>query len=180
MRIVERPLLIFSIFTILLVLSWTVATIAGPGKVTFPPNYKSQVLYTTVDRPDTKQVRDIYAPPDAVKAAKAGQPLPSGTIIAMEVYRAKVNDKGEPLKDDKGRFIKGDLFGIFVMEKRTGWGAEYPENLRNGEWEYSRFTPDGKPHQPPDTKPCLECHKPYGGQDFVLTFPELAAAPASR
>lgn len=133
-----------------------------------------------MERDDNKQVRDIYAPPAAVKAVKAGQPLPSGTVITMEVYRAKVDEKGQPSKDASGRFIKADLFGIFVMEKRAGWGTEYPENLRNGEWEYARFTPDGKPHQPADTKPCLECHKPYGGQDFVLTLPELIATPVSR
>lgn len=153
---------------------------AGPEKVVFPSGYKSQILYTTVDRDDNKQVRDLYAPPEAIKAAKAGQPLPNGTVIAMEVYRAKVDEKSQPIKDGKGRYIKSDLFGIFVMEKRTGWGAEYPENLRNGEWEYARFTPEGKPHQPPDTKPCLECHKPYGKQDFVITYQELAGAPASR
>jgi hypothetical protein len=22
------------------------------------------------------------------------------------------------------------------MEKRTGWGAGYPDNIRNGDWEY--------------------------------------------
>lgn len=167
-------------FIVPVVLLFATPTTAGPEKVAFPSAYKSQVPYTTVDRPDTKQVRDIYASPDAAKAAKAGKPLPSGTVIAMEVYRAKLDDKGEPLKDANGRFLKGDMFGIFVMEKRTGWGAEYGDDLRNGEWEYSRFTPDGKPHQPPDSKPCLQCHKPYSAQDFVLTLPELAATPAPR
>jgi len=66
MRIVGRPLRIFSIFTILLALSLTATTTARPEKVTFPSNYKSQVLYTTVDRLDNKQVRDIYASPDAI------------------------------------------------------------------------------------------------------------------
>ena len=27
------------------------------------------------------------------------------------------------------------------MEKRKGWGTEYPDNIRNGEWEYQAFTP---------------------------------------
>lgn len=162
------------------VLFFAAPTTAGPEKVAFPSGYKSQLLYATVDREDNKQVRDIYVTADAAKAARARQPLPSGSVITMEVYRAKVDEKGAPVKGPNGRFIKGDLFGIFVMEKRTGWGSEYPEDLRNGEWEYARFTPEGKPHQPPDTKPCLECHKPYGGQDFVITFPELIKAPPAR
>lgn len=178
MRISRKLPFVSSVVSVVLLLA--VPTTAGPEKVAFPTGYKKHALYTTVDREDNKQVRDLYAPAEAVKAAKAGKPLPGGTVIAMEVYRAKVDEKGQPVKDAKGRYIKSDLFGIFVMEKRTGWGAEYPEDLRNGDWEYARFTPEGKPHQPPDTKPCLECHKPYGGQDFVLTFPELAGAPASR
>ena len=26
------------------------------------------------------------------------------------------------------------------MEKRKGWGAEYADKIRNGEWEYQAFT----------------------------------------
>lgn len=170
----------FILFIVWVVMLLAAPIPADPEKVAFPSGYKGQVLYTAVDRSDTKQVRDIYASPEAIKAAKAGQPLPSGTVIAMEVYRAKVNDKAEPLKDANSRLIKGDMVGIFVMEKRTGWGSEYGDDLRNGEWEYARFTPEGKPHQPPNTKPCLQCHKPLSSQDFVFTFPQLAGTPLSR
>jgi hypothetical protein len=119
---------------------------AGPDKVTFPAGYTTNhVLYTTVDRADNKTVRDLYASREAVKMAKAGQPLPSGAVLTMEVYKAKVDDKGEPVKDTNGRFLKDAMTGIFVMEKRTGWGAEYGDDLRNSEWEYARFTVEGKP-----------------------------------
>jgi hypothetical protein len=60
---------------------------AGPDKVTFPAGYKTHhVRYTTVDRADNKTVRDLYASREAVTMAKAGQPLPSGTVLTMEVY----------------------------------------------------------------------------------------------
>lgn len=167
-------------FIVSALLLFAIPTTAGPEKVSFPSGYKSELLYTTVDRPDNKQVRDIYTSLEAIKAAKTGRPLPSGTVITMEVYGAKVDEKGEPLKDVKGRFIKGNIVGIFVMEKQTGWGTEYPDDLRNGEWEYARFTPDGKPQRPLDTKPCFQCHKPLSNQDFVFTLPELAEAPVSR
>jgi Cytochrome P460 len=151
---------------------------AEPDKVTFPTGYKTNhVLYTTVDRPDNKTVRDIYASREAGKMAKAGQPLPSGAVITMEVYKAKVDDKGEPVKDANGRFTKDAMTGIFVMEKRTGWGAEYSDELRNGEWEYARFTVDGKPPEKAETTACFQCHKPMSGQDFVFTLPQLGAAP---
>jgi hemoglobin len=152
-------------------------SIAGPEKVGFPAEYKGHLLYTTVDRPDNKTVRNIYASPEGAKQAMAGRPPPSGSVLTMEVYRAKMNEKGEPVKDANCRFIKGDFTGLFVMEKRTGWGAEYLDSLRNGEWEYARFGPDGKAPANVDTKPCFDCHKPMGGQDFVFTFPQLLAAP---
>ena len=42
--------------------SLTVAVRAGGDKVVFPENYAKGVLYTTVDRPDNKQFRELYAP----------------------------------------------------------------------------------------------------------------------
>ena len=30
------------------------------------------------------------------------------------------------------------------MEKRDGWGTEYKDDIRNGEWEYQVFGPDKK------------------------------------
>src|SRR5437867_2978571 len=69
---------------------------AGPEKVAFPADYKSHVLYTSVERPFNDTVREVYASPEAAVAAKAGKPLPSGSVLTMEVYRAKINDQRKP------------------------------------------------------------------------------------
>jgi len=53
------------------------------------------VLYTTVDRADNQQFRALCAPKAAIAAVKAGQPYPSGTVIAMLKFKAKRN-AGEP------------------------------------------------------------------------------------
>jgi plastocyanin len=164
--------------------SLAVQTSAGPEKVAFPASFKDGVLYATVDRPDIKQYRELYAPPEAVKAAKEGKPLPSGTVLTLVQYKAKLDDKGNPLKDANGRFIKGDLIAYTVMEKRTGWGAEYPEDLRNGEWEYAAFSADGKLNEKANYKGCFQCHKPHDKIDFVISYERLpgrvaAAAPAA-
>lgn len=54
---------------------------AGPEKISFPAGYKDGVLYTTVDRYDVKQYRELYASsPVAVQAMKEGKPLPHGTV----------------------------------------------------------------------------------------------------
>ena len=159
---------------VVLLLTAAVAS-AGPEKIAFPAGYKGGVLYTMVDRPDNKTVRDLYANAEAAQAARSGRPLPSGTVLSMEVYQAKTDDKGEPVKGPDGRFIKGSLVGVFVMEKRAGWGAEYPADLRNGEWEYARFAADGS-RQVVDTTPCFVCHKPHNASDFVFSLGALRAS----
>src|SRR4029078_6797631 len=108
----------------------------------FPADFAKGVLYTTVDRPDNKQYRELYSTPEAIAALKAGQPIPSGTVLTLVQYKAVLNAAGDPEKDANGRFMKGDLIGYAVMEKRTGWGTEYPDEIRNGEWEYQAFKAD--------------------------------------
>lgn len=170
----HRLLAVSALVLLLLVTAGT----AGPDKINFPADYKTAfVLYTMVDRHDNKTVRDLYASRETIQRAKAGQLLPSGTVLVMEVYKAKTDDKGEPVRDAKGFLSKDGLSAIMVMEKRTGWGTEYRDDLRNGEWEYARFTGAGKPGEPADTTPCLQCHKPKSGQDFVFSLPQLTLAP---
>ena len=95
---------------------------AGGDKVVFPENYAKGVLYTTVDRADNKQYRELYSTPEAIAALKAGKAIPSGTVLTLVQYKAKLDAAGNPEKDANGRFIKGDLIAYTVMEKRDGWG----------------------------------------------------------
>jgi hypothetical protein len=161
----------------LLAVSLTVAVRAGGDKVAFPAGYDKGVLYTTLDRADTKQYRELYAPKAAIDAVKAGKPIPSGTVLTMVNYKAKLGADGNPEKDANGRFIKTDeIAGIAVMEKRTGWGAEYPNDMRNGEWEYQAFTPTKAVNDKANLKGCFTCHKPYDKQDFVFSFDKMKTA----
>ena len=156
------------------VLLVTVRSSAGPDKIAFPADFKGGVLYTITDRYDIKQYRELYATPNAVKAAKEGTPLPSGTVLTLVQYKAQVDAQGNPLKDGRGRFLKGELVAYTVMEKRTGWGAEYADDLRIGEWEYALFGPDGKLNDKANYKACFQCHKPHDQKDFVISYPALA------
>ena len=156
----------------------SVAVRAGPDNVKFPVNYAKGVLYTTVDRPDNKQYRELFVTKFAAEEAKAGRPLPSGTVITMVNYKAKLGADGQPEKDGNGRFIKTDeVAAIVVMEKRMGWGAEYPPDMRNGEWEYRVFKADGTVNEKADLKPCFTCHlDKVSNQDFVFTLAQIKAA----
>jgi hypothetical protein len=156
----------------------TAAVRAGPDNVKFPANYVKGVLYVTVDRPDIKLVRDIYVTRFAFDQVKAGKPLPSGTVFTMVSYKARLDPDGQPVKDAKGRLIStSEVAGIAVMEKRTGWGVEYPPDMRNGEWEYRAFKADGTVNAKADLKPCFTCHlQKVSKQDFVFTYDKLKAA----
>jgi plastocyanin len=149
-------------------------TTAGPDRIAFPSSYKDGVLYTLADRYDIKQYRELYTSREAVQAAREGKPLPNGTVITMVQYKAQVDAHGNPIKDTTGRFLKGDLVGFAIMEKRQGWGAEYPEDLRNGDWEYSAFTADGKFNDKANFTACFQCHKPHDAMDFVISYPAMA------
>ena len=153
---------------------FTMSARAGGDKVAFPENYAKDVLYTTVDRADNKQYRELYASPEAVAAAKKGEPLPSGTVLTLVQYAAKLDEKGEPVKDANGRFIKDKLLAYTVMEKRTGWGAEYPEAMRNGEWEYQAFRADRSVNSAAKLEACFNCHKPLGTKvDYVFSYDRM-------
>ena len=147
---------------------------AGGDKVVFPATYDKGVLFTTVDRPDNKQYREFYTSQAAIDAAKKGEPMPDGTVITMVQWKAKLDAQGNPEKDANGRFIKGDLNGYAVMEKRKGWGTEYPDTLRNGEWEYQAFTPAKAANANAKLNTCFECHLPKKSDDYVFLYGKMA------
>lgn len=149
---------------------------AGPEQIAFPKDYAKWQKYGMVDRHDTKQYRELYARPEVVRAVREGKPIPDGAVLVMEINATQVDDKGAPVKDAKGRFVKGKPIGVTVMEKRAGWGAAVPEAWRNGDWQYASFTPDGKPNEKANAniKACFECHKPHERQDYVISLASLS------
>ena len=161
----------------------------SPSKVSFPESYAEGILYMTANRPmnpnsrmagpeNIAQYREYYVTAAAIEALRKGDPAPSGTTITMVQYRAQLDADGNPLKDDAGHFIKGELFGFGVKEKRTGWGAEYPSEMRNGEWEFQVFKADAKPNNNANRTACFQCHKSQMSKDFLFTFDKIKAAAA--
>jgi plastocyanin len=152
------------------------SAVAGPEKIKFPADYLKGVLYQTLDRPDTKQYRELYAPAAAVEAVRQGKPIPHGTVLTLVQWSVEQDAQGNPRKDANGRFIKKDIIAHTVMEKQAGWGADYPADWpRNGEWEYAVFTADGRPNPKgnANNKACFTCHLPHAKQDFVISLAKL-------
>ena len=150
---------------------------AGGDRVAFPESYAKGVVYLTLDKPDNKQVREYFTSPEAAEAARKGAPLPDGTVITAVQYAAQLDAQGSPIKDANGRFSKtSNILGYAVMEKRAGWGTAYPENVRNGDWEYQAFRADKTANPNANLSACFNCHKPQAGQDFVFTHDSLKVA----
>ncbi|MCW5666618.1 MAG: cytochrome P460 family protein [Piscinibacter sp.] len=151
------------------------ATVApGPNKLKFPEGWNQGVLYATVDRPDTKQYREFYTSPEAVLAARAGKPIPHGTVITLAAYAAKLDAEGKPVKDANGRFVKDKLVAVNSMLKGEGLGADIPEAIRNGDWIYQSFTPDGQVNDKANLTACYQCHLPFAKDDYLTNLAKLA------
>jgi plastocyanin len=157
----------------------------GPNKVVFPHDWAKGTMYATVDRPDTKQYREFYASPDVLAAVRSGKPVPDGAVITLAAYAALVDAAGVPLKDANGRFLKGNLLAVNVQQKKAGFGADIPEAIRNGDWMYQSFAPDGKPNDKANLTACYQCHLPFAKDEYLTnlaklkgTFPSEAVAKA--
>ncbi len=146
---------------------------SGPNKLQFPEGWEKLEMYATVDRPDTKQYREFYAAPAVVKAVREGKPIPDGAVLTLAAYLAKVDANGVPVKDANGRFMKDKLAAVNSMQKKAGFGADIPEPIRNGDWIYQSFTPDGKVNDKANLTACFVCHLPFAKDDFLTNMAKL-------
>ena len=150
---------------------------AGADKVVFPADYAKGVVYMTIDRPDNKRVQEFMTSQAAIDAAKKGTPMPEGTSVLVVNYAAQLDAQGNPVKDANGKLIKtNDIVGYNVMQKQAGWGADYPETKRNGEWEYQQFRADKTPNPMANLNGCFMCHKPQENQDYVFSYDKMKIA----
>ena len=158
-------------------LAAAVSVRAGSDRIAFPSDYAKGVVYKTEDRADNKQVREFFVSREALEAAREGAPLPSATVITVVRYAAQLDAEGNPVKDANGRFVKtNNILGYSVREKRAGWGAEYPEEKRNGEWEYRVFRADKTANPDTNYETCFGCHKSQASQEYMFTFDSLKVA----
>ena len=142
-------------------------------RVGFPADYTSAFhkLYD-FDRADTKQVLVAFGNDAAAAANRAAGPndiFPYGSVIAMEIHPAMLDDDGNPLFDDNGRYVPGPVAAIPTMRKEKGFGEAY-QVQRAGEWEFAVYRPDGTTQlKPQDSNFCAECHQDAGAtKDWVF------------
>lgn len=164
-------------------------------RVGYPENYRDEfTVFYEFDRPDNKTARVIWANDAAASITQEAYqavpvapdaPFPYGSVLVMEVFRTERDEDGNVVLDENDRYVRGDLFGTFIMRKEPGFGAKYGHQ-RNGEWEYMAYRPDGSQLLPPDsTQACAACHvEASQGRDWVFgvhrAFGEEAAYPLAE
>jgi cytochrome c553 len=129
------------------------------SRMIFPASFPADfVVYREDFDADKKPSKRSYVNRAALNAARAGKELPTGSIIVVENGPA------------------GQATGYAAMESRQGWGANIPEILRNGDWNYALF--DAKRNLRADINyaRCLVCHKPKADSSYVFGLKEIAAA----
>lgn len=155
----------------LVLIALTVYAGGNNDAVKFPEGYKTDfTVYHTQNRAGKPQIVDLYANKIAAESTKADE-LASGATIIMEIYKAKQDETGNPITLENGLFEKGKFAAVAVMEKRSDWGADYPQELRAGDWGFALYTPDGKPKE--NNLECQSCHIPFKETDHMYSHTAL-------
>jgi len=145
--------------------------------VAFPEGYKeSFTRYHAINFPAAKQVRLYYANKPALQAAKEGKPIPDGAVIFVEVHTAKLDANKNPVMGSDGFYVPEKLVAYTAMATGKDWGKDFPELLRNGDWNYAVFGPDKQHRAGVNQAECLGCHKPLDRESYLFTLKQLAAA----
>ncbi len=148
------------------------------GEIAVPADYKTWPKFlSAIQRPDAKQVREIYMN-SVAKAGTAAAGFPQGTVFVMENYAAKANADGSLQAGPDGKLVKGDLLRVFVMGKNEGWGQSAPEGLKNGDWIYAAYRANGEKSADAITA-CRGCHLPLVNKDFVHRYDEYFSQPGA-
>lgn len=163
------------VFTVVIGAFSSVADTGAP-RIEYPKNYRADLVnYLSLDRtqnPD--QIIRLFAPKEALEAAKAGQELPDGTVLVAEVYKAKKDADGEVVESSLGRRIRSKFAAVAVMQKKKGWGDKFPEDLRNGDWDFAIFKPSGERLVKKDLNKCRTCHAPLKETQHLFSLEHMA------
>ena len=112
-------------------------------------------------------IGDKYTQPAAVRAAKAGNPLPYGTVI----YGIEYEDEGGE---------RGAVARYILMEKVKDGGRDYPASVRNGEWEYASFSPEKRLITTDPVTRCLACHRQAAATEYLFGYDKLKSVTLEK
>jgi hypothetical protein len=125
---------------------------AEETRVTFP-DLDALIHYTTVNRGDVTE--HMLTTQAAIDATQGGQPIPDGTQVVLVDYR------------------EGEVYRYFVMEKGAGWGADYDDRRRTGDWQFQFYWGDRSINMEENTARCQSCHQSRSEAEYMFTYNDL-------
>lgn len=131
---------------------------AIPSRMSFPADFPAG--FTSYERVpgENGATAERFANAVALAAARAGRPLPDGSVIVV------VN-----------RDASGATTSYAAMATQAGWGATVPALLRNGNWDYAVFDAAHVRNARLNQAACLACHRAQAPNSYVFTLPALRA-----
>ena len=154
--------------------AWSALAWGDSDQIKFPKDYRSTFTnYLSLDRtqnPD--QVIRLFANDIAMQGPGADGKLPYGSVLVAEIHKAKKDADGNVMTSDLGRRMRGGLALIAIMERGEGWGENYPDGLRNGNWDFATFKPDGSVADK-DLNACRACHAPLVATNHLFSYEHL-------
>ncbi|MCU4179682.1 cytochrome P460 family protein [Bosea sp. BH3] len=129
------------------------AALAQTSRATFPKDFDEYVLYATYDRGSAKE--EAFATRETLAIAKAGKPLPPGTQLVLGIWKNNA------------------LTEYFVMEKGVNWGADFPAEVRNGDWHFQQFDLNRQVRRTATGDRCMSCHGSQARSDFLFTWDRM-------
>ncbi len=148
---------------------------AEDTKIPFPADYKTTFTnYLSLDRvqnPD--QTIRLFANDIAMKGPGPDGKLPFGSVLVAEVYKAKKDKDGNVIKSSLGRRIRDKFALIAVMARGENFGNDLPDGLKNGNWDFATFKPDGSPAKK-DLNACRACHAPLTKTNHLFSYEHLS------
>lgn len=152
------------------------ATQIRQSRMPFPKDFpKGFTVYRTENDPAQHGITKSYVNAVARTAAKAGKPLPEGSVIMVVNYAAKLDAAQQPVLQKDGSWAIDKAVSYSGMETRAGWGAAVPELLRNANWSYNVFSAARAPVPEFNQTACLACHKPAAATSYVFTLERIKA-----
>ena len=145
--------------------------------VKLPPRLGPEYApYLVKNYTEQKQVAIYYANKVARQAAGAGNALPDGSELFVEIYSAKLDSTKSPIIGSDGKYLPDQIQSFTGMARDTGWGTNIPAMLRNENWNYALYKADRTLRTDINQAECLACHKPKQSTSFLYLYSELAAA----
>jgi len=163
------------ILSVLVITALAKVTFAEDMRIKLPEDYRSKYTnYLNLDRTQEEdQVIHLYANDIAMEGMGENGEFPNGSILVGEVYKAKKDEDGEVIESLLGHRIPEKFALIAIMEKREGWGSDFKEEHKNGDWDFAAFNPDGTIASSKDLNECRTCHAPLTDADHVFSFEHI-------